>query len=71
MHKKVGVFFKKICLRLIKLVIIVLITYIATKKIKADAATTVSIVVTVVGIFISCGDIVREIFNDVFNNREE
>ena len=69
--KKVGVFFKRICLRLIILLIIVLITYSVTKYVKADAANTVSIVVTVVGIAISCVDIVKNVFNDVFNNREE
>lgn len=42
-----------------------------TKYVKADAANTVSIVVTVVGIVISCVDIVKNVFNDVFNNREE
>ena len=69
--KKVGVFLKKICLRLLILLIIVLITYRVTKYVKADAANTVSIVVTVVGIVISCVDIVKNVFNDVFNNREE
>jgi len=38
-----------------------------TKYVKADVANTVSIVVTVVGIVISCVDIVK----NVFNNREE
>ena len=69
--KKVGVFLKEICLRLLILLIIVLITYRVTKYVKADAANTVSIVVTVVGIVISCVDIVKNVFNDVFNNREE
>lgn len=60
-------FFKGICLRLSILLIIVLITYSVTKYVKADVANTVSIVVTVVGIVISCVDIVK----NVFNNREE
>ena len=59
-------FFKRICLRLSILLIIVL-TYSVTKYVKADVANTVSIVVTVVGIVISCVDIVK----NVFNNREE
>ena len=69
--KKVGVFLKRICLRLIILLIIVLIIYSVTKYVKADAANTVSIVVTVAGIVISCVDIVKNVFKDVFNNREE
>ena len=52
-------------MRLLILLIIVLITYRVTKYVKADAANTVSIVVTVVGIVISCVDIVKNVFNDV------
>lgn len=69
--KKVGVFSKRICLRLIILLVIVAITYNVTKYVKADAANTVAIIVTVVGIFISCVDIVKNVYNDVFNNKEE
>lgn len=69
--KKVGVFSKRICLRLIILLVIVAITYNITKYVKADAANTVAIIVTVVGIFISCVDIVKNVYNDVFNNKEE
>ena len=54
-------------MRLSILLIIVLITYSVTKYVKTDVANTVSIVVTVVGIVISCVDIVK----NVFNNREE
>ena len=54
-------------MRLSILLIIVLITYSVTKYVKTDVANTVSIVVTVVGIAISCVDIVK----NVFNNREE
>ena len=50
---------------------IVAITYNITKYVKADAANTVAIIVTVVGIFISCVDIVKNVYNDVFNNKEE
>lgn len=69
--KKVGVFSKRICLRLIILLVIVAIIYNVTKYVKADAANTVAIIVTVVGIFISCVDIVKNVYNDVFNNKEE
>lgn len=69
--KKVGVFSKRICLRLIILLVIVAITYNVTKYVKADAANTMAIIVTVVGIFISCVDIVKNVYNDVFNNKEE
>ena len=69
--KRIGLFLKKICLRLIILAIIVLITYRVTKYIKADVANATSIIVTVVGIFISCVDIVKNVYKDVFNNREE
>lgn len=69
--KKVGVFLKRICLRLIILLVIVAITYNITKYVKADAANTVAVIVTVVGIFISCVDIVKNVYNDVFNNKEE
>ena len=69
--KKVGVFSKRIFLRLIILLVIVAITYNVTKYVKADAANTVAIIVTVVGIFISCVDIVKNVYNDVFNNKEE
>ena len=69
--KKVGVFSKRICLRLIILLVKVAITYNVTKYVKADAANTVAIIVTVVGIFISCVDIVKNVYNDVFNNKEE
>lgn len=69
--KKVGFFSKRICLRLIILLVIVAITYNVTKYVKADAANTMAIIVTVVGIFISCVDIVKNVYNDVFNNKEE
>ena len=69
--KKVGVFSKRICLRLIILLVIVAITYNVTKYVKADAANTMAIIVTVVGIFISCVDIVKNVYNDVCNNKEE
>lgn len=69
--KKVGVFSKKILFRLIIIFVIVVMTYGITKHVKADAANTVSIIVTVVGIFISGIDIVKNVFNDVFNDKEE
>lgn len=50
---------------------VVAITYGITKHVKADAANTVSIVVTMVGIFISGVDIVKNVFNDVFTNKED
>lgn len=69
--KKVSVFSKKIFLRLIIIGVVVAITYGITKHVKADAANTVSIVVTMVGIFISGVDIVKNVFNDVFTNKED
>ena len=67
--QKVGLFFKKILLRVIILLVIVAITYQITKYVKADAASTVSIVVTVIGIFLSIRSSVKDVINDVFNDK--
>lgn len=67
--KKVYGFLKRIFWRVIIILVIVAMTYGITKQVKADAANTVSIIVTVVGIFISIVDIVKNVFNDVFNDK--
>lgn len=64
--KKLCIFFTRIILRVIILLVVVGITYIVTKRVKADVANTASFIVTVVGTLISFVDIVKNVFRDVF-----
>jgi len=67
-HKKRCInFVVQIFIRLSFLVIIAFFSFFITRAIKADAATSVSIIVTIVGIFISCIDIIKNVYKKCFH----
>ena len=55
-----------IAIRIIALVIIVFLLYKFTQHIKADAANTVAIIVTILGILVSGYDLINNIYKKVF-----
>ena len=68
-RRKVIKFIWHIIIRIVVLVSIVIISYLVTKAIKADLATSLSIIVTVIGIIISSIDIVKNVYKKVFGER--
>ena len=64
--KKIFVFIWKILVRIFILLIVGFISYKIAKYVKADAANTVAIVVTVLGIFVGGIDVVKNVYKDVF-----
>ncbi|RKI90400.1 hypothetical protein D7V94_13270 [Parablautia intestinalis] len=68
-RRKVIKFIWHIIIRIVVLVSIVIISYLVTKAIKADLATSLSIIVTVIGIIISSVDIVKNVYKKVFGER--
>lgn len=68
-RRKVIRFIWHIISRIVVLALIVIISYSATKAIKADLATSLSIIVTVIGIIISSIDIVKNVYKKDFGER--
>jgi len=68
-RRKVIRFIWHIINRILVLALIVLISYLVTKAIKADLATSLSIIVTVIGIIISSIDIVKNVYKKDFGER--
>lgn len=68
-RRKVIRFIWHIISRILVLALIVIISYSATKAIKADLATSLSIIVTVIGIIISSIDIVKNVYKKDFGER--
>lgn len=68
-RRKVIRFIWHIIIRIVVLVSIVIISYLVTKAIKADLATSLSIIVTVIGIIFSSIDIVKNVYKKVFGER--
>lgn len=66
-RKKCFNFVIQIFVRFLFLVALSILSFLITKAIKADMATSVSIIVTIVGIFISCVDIVKNVHKKCFN----
>lgn len=65
-RSKVTRFIWHIVIRIVVLAFIVIISYLVTKAIKADLATSLSIIVTVIGIIISSIDIVKNVYKKDF-----
>lgn len=68
--KKLGVLTVKIILRILVLLLVVFVAYAITKQVNAEAANTVSIVVTIAGFFITIVDMGKKAFKDILNNKE-
>ena len=68
-RRKVIRFIWHIINRILVLALIVLISYLVTKAIKADLATSLSMIVTVIGIIISSIDIVKNVYKKDFGER--
>lgn len=68
-RSKVIRFMWHIIIRIVVLAFIVIISYLVTKAIKADLATSLSIIVTVIGIIISSIDIVKNVYKKDFDER--
>lgn len=64
--KKIFIFSWRIFIRIIVLAVIGFASYKVAKFVKADAANTVAIIVTVLGIFVGVIDVVRNVYKDIF-----
>ena len=64
--KRIVRFTLNILLRILILAVIVVGVYFVTKRLKADLATSVSIVVTIIGIIFSCIDIIKNVYKKIF-----
>lgn len=65
--KRLTNFMVQIFIRFLILVVLAILSFFVTRAIKADIATSVSIIVTVVGIFISCVDIIKNVYKKCFD----
>ena len=65
-HKKILTFIWKVFARIFILLVVGFVSYKVAKYVKADAANTVAIIVTVLGIFIGGVDIMKNVYKNVF-----
>lgn len=66
--KKVLVFLWKILIRVIILLIVVFVSYKVAKYVKADAANTVAIIVSVLGILFEGVDVIKNVYRSIFKD---
>lgn len=69
-HKKILIFLWKIVARIFILVVVGCASYKVAKYVKADAANTVAIIVTILGIFVGGVDVLKNVYKDVFEKND-